>query len=114
MRKTGSMAMEISGAMGSPAMARANRANNCATVSSKCVRLGSIFDGKIHSGAQTSADLETDGICARMAIGKLQSGGLDQQAVRITARIAPIQRKARSEEHTSELQSRFDLVCRLL
>src|SRR5699024_11745576 len=25
-----------------------------------------------------------------------------------------IRRKARSEEHTSELQSRFDLVCRLL
>src|SRR5699024_12608606 len=27
---------------------------------------------------------------------------------------APIVREARSEEHTSELQSRFDLVCRLL
>src|SRR5437868_8017014 len=27
---------------------------------------------------------------------------------------APVDRCARSEEHTSELQSRFDLVCRLL
>src|SRR5438067_8790870 len=27
---------------------------------------------------------------------------------------APLQRDPRSEEHTSELQSRFDLVCRLL
>src|SRR5437868_13105884 len=26
----------------------------------------------------------------------------------------PARRRARSEEHTSELQSRFDLVCRLL
>src|SRR5699024_11983020 len=26
----------------------------------------------------------------------------------------PLQREERSEEHTSELQSRFDLVCRLL
>ena len=48
MRKTGSMAMEISGAMGSPAMARSSRASNCAAVSStqssKCVRLGSLID----------------------------------------------------------------------
>src|SRR5207249_10234490 len=26
----------------------------------------------------------------------------------------PVERRRRSEEHTSELQSRFDLVCRLL
>src|SRR5699024_7813046 len=32
----------------------------------------------------------------------------------LTERIAPAQRTMRSEEHTSELQSRFDLVCRLL
>src|SRR5437868_8726072 len=30
------------------------------------------------------------------------------------ALLAVAQRDARSEEHTSELQSRFDLVCRLL
>src|SRR5438067_8654756 len=30
------------------------------------------------------------------------------------ARRRPALRKVRSEEHTSELQSRFDLVCRLL
>src|SRR5207249_8751582 len=41
-------------------------------------------------------------------------------AVRIGVRIfrfahlPPVRRAARSEEHTSELQSRFDLVCRLL
>src|SRR5438067_7696062 len=29
-------------------------------------------------------------------------------------RLPPVRRGARSEEHTSELQSRFDLVCRLL
>src|SRR5699024_12645699 len=33
---------------------------------------------------------------------------------RSRARIPPRLTKSRSEEHTSELQSRFDLVCRLL
>src|SRR5216683_3699250 len=36
--------------------------------------------------------------------------GLGLQAVRVPRRVDP----ARSEEHTSELQSRSDLVCRLL
>src|SRR5437868_15413564 len=38
--------------------------------------------------------------------------GLDRQHVR--ARLRRCRRALRSEEHTSELQSRFDLVCRLL
>src|SRR5207249_10628680 len=33
---------------------------------------------------------------------------------RPSARVSPDRREMRSEEHTSELQSRFDLVCRLL
>src|SRR5699024_11282527 len=41
-----------------------------------------------------------------------------QQAIRGYAltehRIQPVAKADRSEEHTSELQSRFDLVCRLL
>src|SRR5699024_11616142 len=32
----------------------------------------------------------------------------------IPGRVQPASRRCRSEEHTSELQSRFDLVCRLL
>src|SRR5437868_13083876 len=36
-------------------------------------------------------------------------GGPHRRAVR-----DPDRRRSRSEEHTSELQSRFDLVCRLL
>src|SRR5699024_12070332 len=32
----------------------------------------------------------------------------------ITQQLEPLEKQARSEEHTSELQSRFDLVCRLL
>src|SRR5699024_12217162 len=34
--------------------------------------------------------------------------------VRVCRHMKDIQASARSEEHTSELQSRFDLVCRLL
>src|SRR5207249_7394541 len=33
---------------------------------------------------------------------------------RLLVRLELVEREARSEEHTSELQSRFDLVCRLL
>src|SRR5207249_10372271 len=58
-----------------------------------------------------------------IALPFMLSGGLDAgnvaEALRITR--APgvdvssgIERSPRSEEHTSELQSRFDLVCRLL
>src|SRR5207249_12076019 len=36
------------------------------------------------------------------------------RAPRATRSSSPAWRRARSEEHTSELQSRFDLVCRLL
>src|SRR5207249_10447925 len=38
---------------------------------------------------------------------------IDVKAAPLTARLGASSR-ARSEEHTSELQSRFDLVCRLL
>src|SRR5699024_12873534 len=38
----------------------------------------------------------------------------DQQQHADEDRALPIGHHARSEEHTSELQSRFDLVCRLL
>src|SRR5699024_12638931 len=35
----------------------------------------------------------------------------DQRECRL---VSPLSQRERSEEHTSELQSRFDLVCRLL
>src|SRR5438067_5108297 len=38
----------------------------------------------------------------------------DAEAVRTMGRTASASNCVRSEEHTSELQSRFDLVCRLL
>src|SRR5207249_12163651 len=42
-----------------------------------------------------------------------QTVGLCRRA-HLRARWRGVGRRARSEEHTSELQSRFDLVCRLL
>src|SRR5438067_10166560 len=50
---------------------------------------------------------------ARTAAGGLKRAGLDTTSSlgrRLLGAIAP----PRSEEHTPELQSRFDLVCRLL
>src|SRR5699024_2130517 len=38
----------------------------------------------------------------------------DDEAIESAARVMAQNLKDRSEEHTSELQSRFDLVCRLL
>src|SRR5699024_11827991 len=46
---------------------------------------------------------EEDGL--PVGAGELRGGGEDH---------LPVVRVLRSEEHTSELQSRFDLVCRLL
>src|SRR3712207_8912292 len=44
----------------------------------------------------------------------VRSGGLLEQALADVANLATCQRQIRSEEHTSELQSRQYLVCRLL
>src|SRR5699024_11909401 len=46
--------------------------------------------------------------------GCLCSTNLPQSARGCTQHIALAEADRRSEEHTSELQSRFDLVCRLL
>src|SRR5699024_11249838 len=49
-------------------------------------------------------------------LSQFETGGLDEE--KLQAEVAKIEERmtqeARSEEHTSELQSRFDLVCRLL
>src|SRR5207249_10795639 len=42
------------------------------------------------------------------------AGEIAGRARVVTHRVATLFRGTRSEEHTSELQSRFDLVCRLL
>src|SRR5438067_10542828 len=46
--------------------------------------------------------------------GTLALAGVVLLSAAILAGYAPARRASRSEEHTSELQSRFDLVCRLL
>src|SRR5438067_5802967 len=45
---------------------------------------------------------------------EVQSQEEDGQLSHLLTREVPVARIVRSEEHTSELQSRFDLVCRLL
>src|SRR5437868_8786862 len=44
----------------------------------------------------------------------LHTGGLEARFEHAAVHAAPREIHVRSEEHTSELQSRFDLVCRLL
>src|SRR6266536_5565611 len=46
--------------------------------------------------------------------GPLTVGGTSRSRVRVRRPSAPTSWSPRSEEHTSELQSRVDLVCRLL
>src|SRR5438874_8405152 len=46
--------------------------------------------------------------------GGIRQGCVQQQPVRRSGGAAGARRTVRSEEHTSELQSRRDLVCRLL
>src|SRR5699024_11731247 len=58
-------------------------------------------------------------LCIRATIGNLTYSDSEYALGRGVAAIRPYKREYselvyRSEEHTSELQSRFDLVCRLL
>src|SRR5699024_8202558 len=43
-----------------------------------------------------------------------RKGATDGQLKQLEAKVSGLKEQFRSEEHTSELQSRFDLVCRLL
>src|SRR5437868_15456254 len=53
------------------------------------------------------------GLCIAAAAG-LEAAGEHPPRTRLPASSSHIASNSRSEEHTSELQSRFDLVCRLL
>src|SRR3712207_8880183 len=53
-------------------------------------------------------------VSASRAVSSERSGSSWRRAHRITRPTVPWSRSARSEEHTSELQSRQYLVCRLL
>src|SRR5207249_5727575 len=67
---------------------------------SACLRAGRTPEQAGASGTASDA-----GLCSAI----LDSGMED-----LGGGITPYEATARSEEHTSELQSRFDLVCRLL
>src|SRR5699024_12596003 len=54
---------------------------------------------------RSEADLQESGACLH---GRFRYGGKREHAEGL------LSEPSRSEEHTSELQSRFDLVCRLL
>src|SRR5207249_7488560 len=57
--------------------------------------------------------LETPVVIALNKVDRLKPGHIAEQMAR-AAQLGDVAGLERSEEHTSELQSRFDLVCRLL
>src|SRR5699024_12396361 len=61
--------------------------------------------------ALTCSPRATTGICSTIPI---RYGQAPRRSIPATTRSARMVSPPRSEEHTSELQSRFDLVCRLL
>src|SRR5699024_12665153 len=76
--------------------------------SSDLSRPASVPSGKSHSSRSPRTGLYT-------AFALVPSSSTVQYSVTFEAsRNRPCTSRSRSEEHTSELQSRFDLVCRLL
>src|SRR5207249_12057195 len=65
------------------------------------------------ANGQTTATLKSTRAETKTVAASVGATTLDQQPT-VTFVPALIIEKIRSEEHTSELQSRFDLVCRLL
>src|SRR5699024_7196593 len=66
------------------------------------------FDVKLIAIGNGTASRETEQFIAEM----LQNNQLDIPYIIVNEAVASVY--SRSEEHTSELQSRFDIVCRLL
>src|SRR5207249_10764371 len=64
-----------------------------------------------HRRVQTHPEYQAEHDAHR-ELPALQNAQIDDRMV--GAQLVPDERDQRSEEHTSELQSRFDLVCRLL
>src|SRR5699024_12127709 len=66
------------------------------------------------SGGSISLSLALLGMRAKNARQAGELSGMAQSIGYVFAAVGPILIGLRSEEHTSELQSRFELVCRLL
>src|SRR5699024_12399979 len=63
--------------------------------------------------SRTAATTQARTVCCTVGNAASPKKPTSRRARRFSGLIATLQ-SARSEEHTSELQSRFDLVCRLL
>src|SRR5699024_12381563 len=71
-----------------------------------------LFRSLDRAGANTVVEFVTSN--GRAVVGKGASGPGQEEFLAEAVRPETAVRTVRSEEHTSELQSRFDLVCRLL
>src|SRR5207249_12000604 len=79
----------------------------CPGVAAPAIYTLSLHDALPICGVRTLCD----GFDSRNQVRQIALGPL---AMEFSDRLTPSQAAPRSEEHTSELQSRFDLVCRLL
>src|SRR5207249_9296167 len=68
----------------------------------------------LKDGMQTPPDNSGSSDPSNRAKGWATGDGILYQRAKVFTQLTDSQQKTRSEEHTSELQSRFDLVCRLL
>src|SRR5699024_12721828 len=80
-----------------------------------------IYTLSLHDALPISINMDGTGIMQAVAtvfisqVYDIPLGATEILLIILTATLASIMSKiSRSEEHTSELQSRFDLVCRLL
>src|SRR5690606_41738945 len=74
-----------------------------------------ISDEEVAGRARLASELVQDGADLVMDVRELvEVGRGPRQIVAVPAEVRGDERRVRSEEHTSELQSRENLVCRLL
>src|SRR5699024_12535958 len=73
-----------------------------------------IYPLSLHDALPISIPAPTSGLCAMSTSGSAWAAVWLWWARTAPARLPSSSFCVRSEEHTSELQSRFDLVCRLL
>src|SRR5699024_11844907 len=72
------------------------------------------YDLLIIGGGITGAGIALDAITRGLKVGLIEMGDYAHGTSSRSTKLVHGGLRYRSEEHTSELQSRFDLVCRLL
>src|SRR6267143_1094508 len=88
----------------------------CSTERGVTAHIAMAADGHCADCPSPAAQAQNGNLCVAHCTSDLQLAGLTMSLVRGPAQlpVLVVSHPARSEEHTSELQSQFHLVCRLL